>query len=211
MSVNGVTSNTVSYSKNNSKETVKGSQNDKASVTTSNTASTAAVYEPTKKGTNNNDSTSLYKRDTTTIEKLKAEADRRTSQLRSLVEKMLLKQGKKFDESTDIYEFLRKGDYTVDEDVAKQAQDDISENGYWGVEQTSDRLLSFAKALTGGDPSKVSEMRDAVEKGFAAAKKAWGGELPSICKDTYDATMKKFDEWEKSSTTTSEDSSNSEA
>lgn len=75
------------------------------------------------------------------------------------------------------------------------AQEAISEDGYWGVKQTSERLVSFAKALVGGDPSRVEEMRDAFIKGYQEAEKVWGGELPEISQKTYDAVMKLFDEW----------------
>lgn len=180
--------------KNNSKENTNSTSNSSSS---NKTDETAISYEPSKGSTDT--SNSLYKRDDKVIEKLKAEAERRTSQLRELVEKMLLKQGKHLNKAEDIYAALRKGEVSVDEATAKQATDDISENGYWGVNQTSDRLVSFAKALTGGDPSKIEEMRSAILKGFESAKKAWGGELPSICQDTYDMTLKKLDEWSNSS------------
>lgn len=199
MSITRVTGNIASYVNNDCKHSVKDSKKEKQTNKAASNTDSAAAYESSKENgvkETKAKSQSLYKRDDMTIEKLKAEAEKRTSQLRSLVEKMLLKQGKTYDETTDIYAFLKSGDYTVDEEVSKQAQADIAEDGYWGVEQTSDRLLSFAKALTGGDPSKIDEMRAAVEKGFADATHNWGGELPSICKDTYDATMKKFDEWE---------------
>jgi hypothetical protein len=83
----------------------------------------------------------------------------------------------------------------ADPEVVKWAQEQISENGYWGVEQTSERLFSFAKALTGGDPSKIQLMRDAIDKGFEAAERQWGDKLPEISQKTYEATMKKIDEW----------------
>ena len=38
-------------------------------------------------------------------------------------------------------------------------------------------------------------MQAAVEKGFKQATGAWGRELPSICKDTFDATNKLFDDY----------------
>ncbi len=85
----------------------------------------------------------------------------------------------------------------VDEATRLQAQQDISEDGYWGVKQTSGRILDFAKALAGDDPDKLQKMKDAVEKGFKLAEDMWGGELPSISQNTYDAVMKGFDEWEK--------------
>ena len=60
---------------------------------------------------------------------------------------------------------------------------------------TAQRILDFAKALTGGDPSKIEEMREAFEKGFKQATETWGDELPEISQKTYAATMQKFDQW----------------
>ena len=76
-----------------------------------------------------------------------------------------------------------------------------SENGYWGVEQTSDRILDFAKALAGNDPDKAEEMLDAFKKGFEEATKAWGDELPEISQKTYDAVLEKFEAWKNESAT----------
>lgn len=154
----------------------------------------AAVYEPGK-DTDTSSIGKTYKPDTGTIEKLKADAERRTQQLRSLVEKLLLKQGEKFTETTNMFQLLREGKLQVDPETAALAESEISEDGYYGVKQTSERLFSFATALTGGDPDKAVEMKEAFIKGYEAARKAWGGELPDICKQTYDAAIKKFDEW----------------
>lgn len=150
----------------------------------------AAVYE---KGENTEQK--IYKRDTATIERLKQEAELRSKNLRDLVHKMLMKQGQTVNEATDIYALLREGKLEVDPETRAQAQKDIAEDGYWGIEQTSDRLVSFAKALTGGDPSKAEEMINAVKKGFEEAAKAWGGELPEICKNTIDTAIKKLEAW----------------
>lgn len=86
-------------------------------------------------------------------------------------------------------------------DVSKitpeEAQSAISEDGEWGVKKTAQRLLDFAVALSGGDPSKIDTLRDAVRKGFSAAEKAWGGTLPGISYDTLQRVMEGFDEWER--------------
>ena len=115
--------------------------------------------------------------------------------MRSLVEKLISGQGNTLANADDMWSFLRKGDFTVDAATKAQAQADIAEDGYWGVEQTSDRILDFAKALTGGNPDKIEEMREAFEKGFKMATKTWGDKLPEISQKTYEATMKKFDAW----------------
>lgn len=76
-----------------------------------------------------------------------------------------------------------------------QAQKDISEDGYYGVKQTSQRLFDFAQALAGDDVSKMKEMQKAMEKGFKQATKTWGRELPAICKETMNAANKLFEDY----------------
>lgn len=77
----------------------------------------------------------------------------------------------------------------------EKATNDLGEDGYWGVEKTSQRLLEFAKALSHDDPSKGDLLLDAVKRGFEVAEEFFGGELPEISQKTYDRTMELFDEW----------------
>ena len=146
-----------------------------------------------------------YKKDNKAIiAQLKADAEARTAQMRSLVEQMMTGQGTAIGKASDedsIWRFLAKGDFTVSADVKAQAQADIAEDGYWGVEQTSDRILDFAKALAGNDPEKAEEMLEAFEKGFKEATKTWGDELPEISQRTYDAVHEKFEAWKNKTAT----------
>lgn len=185
MNVNGISDATYT-------QTTQTTVADKAKTTTTTTAQeeVSAVYEGSTKATK-----ATYTQDTATIDKLKADAEARTAQLRSLVEKMLTKQGQTIGTADDMWKFLAKGDFTVDAATKAQAQEDISEDGYWGVEQTSDRIIDFAKALTGGDPDLIDQMQEAFEKGFSEATKSWGKELPEISQKTYDAVMEKFEAW----------------
>ena len=160
----------------------------------SSDADSAVVYEKSSAAVQTG---KTYTRDEKTITALKAETERRAAELRDLVEQVILKQGQKFSDAADIYQLLREGKLEVDPQTAAKAQEEISENGYWGVEQTSERLFLFASSLTGGDPAKAQEMKDAFIKGYEEAEKAWGGELPEISRKTYEATIKKFDEWMK--------------
>ena len=134
------------------------------------------------------------------IQQLKADDAMRQQQLLDIVHKMMGKQAKAYgvansdSEDESIWSFLAKGDFTVDAATKAQAQADIAEDGYWGVKQTSDRILDFAKALAGDDPDKLENMRAAFEKGYKQAESTWGGELPEISKQTFDAVMKGFDE-----------------
>ena len=189
MSVNGVTSSQAaaySYSVTDNAKTENTSAAGAAASKESAKAESSAadkgvVYEPSS--TKDTAGKTTYTPDTNLINKMKADADARTAQLRSLVEKMMAGQANAYGKANDIWSFLRSGNYTVDAATKAQAQADIAEDGYWGVNQTSDRIIDFAKALTGGDP----------DKGFKKAGKTWGGNLPDISQRTYDAVMEKFD------------------
>lgn len=92
-------------------------------------------------------------------------------------------------------EFLRLIEQLFGHQIQTFRYDEISEDGFFGVEQTSERLFNMALAFSGGDPEKLEEMRDAVIKGFNKAKGVMGGELPEISHDTLARTMERFDEW----------------
>lgn len=191
MDVNAISNTTATATTYSGSNATKA---DKVSATATTKDNTAVVYEPSKEAQTGS-TKKTYTQNTELVNKLKADAEARTSQLRSLVEKLISKQGQTLASTDDMWKFLASGDFEVDAATKAQAQEDISEDGYWGVKQTSERILSFAKALTGGDPDKIEEMREAFQKGFDQATKSWGKELPEISQKTYDAVMKGFDEW----------------
>lgn len=147
----------------------------------------------------------IYNRDAI-VAKLKSDQESRMASLQSLVEKLLNKQGEKFSiaNGNNLAAQFRQAAQNADPDTIKAAQESISEDGYWGVNQTSDRLVSMAIALSGGDTDKADEMMSAIEKGYKQATNAWGEKLPSICQDTMEATRQKMDDW-KTGKTTAED------
>lgn len=195
MDVNGLTytmSATVSDIRNEKTDTAaktdntqtKANSTDQTTATTQKQDDTAAVYDKSK----------LSEDDRKTIvEQLKADQEKRQTQLTDLVKNMMSKQAAAFGQAADIWEFLAKGDFTVDAETKAKAQKDIADDGYWGVEQTSDRIVSFATALAGDDSTALEKMRDAFVKGYKQAEQQWGGKLPDISQKTYDAVMKKFD------------------
>lgn len=138
------------------------------------------------------------------IQKLKQDSEDRINQLKDIVSQMMTKQGTAIGKADDIWSFLASGDFTIDEAAKKKAQEEISEDGYWGVKQTSDRILDFAKALSGNDSSKADLLLDAFKKGFEEATKTWGKDLPDISKQTYDAVVEKFDKWKNGEDTTAD-------
>lgn len=136
-----------------------------------------------------------YKPNRALIEQLKAEQEANELRFINMVRDTFLRQGIQPAGGDAIWAQIAKGNFTVDPETKAQAQSAVAEDGYWGVAQTSERLLNFAKALVGGDPARAEEMRDAVIRGFEEAQKAWGGALPDVSQQTYDATMKLFDDW----------------
>lgn len=169
-------------------------------------ADEAAVYEKTEEkssGTYSINRMSAEER-SALVEQLKADQENRQKQLMTIVQQMMSKQATSFsvanDDEDGIWRFLAKGDFTVDAATKEQAQKDISEDGYYGVKQTSERLFDFASALAGDDVEKMKKMQSAIEKGYQQATKSWGKDLPDICKDTLDATNKLFEDYYASKT-----------
>ena len=109
--------------------------------------------------------------------------------LRGLVTNMLKEQGIDFK--------VANGDQEIDISniTQEEAVELIADDGYFGVDQTSDRIVDFAIAIAGGDPSRLSAIKEGVEKGFNEALEAFNGWLPDISYDTFDAVMNKLDAW----------------
>ena len=190
MAINSIT-NSVAAQQASTYTAAKTDHTEKKSESSTKT-DTGVVYE---KSSGQTSGTVTKKTDYALVNKLKADAEQRTSQLRSLVEKMMTNQGVAIGTADSMWSFLAKGDFTVDEATRAQAQADIADDGYWGVDQTSDRILDFAKALSGNDPEKADLLLDAFKKGFKEATKSWGQDLPDISQRTYDAVVEKFNKW----------------
>ncbi len=109
--------------------------------------------------------------------------------LRGLVLNMFKEQG--------IDSKIAIGDKNIDISTLTpaEAQDLVADNGYFGVEQTSQRIFDLAVGIAGGDPARLDAIRAGVEKGFQEAKKAMGDWLPDISYKTYDAVIQKLDDW----------------
>jgi len=144
-----------------------------------------------KKVTYNNPG--VVKPDIKKIEQLKKEADDALRPLRQMVEELLKKQGMSFKVAN-----LKPHEgkmVEIDDETRAEAQRLISDDGEYGIENTANRLFEFAKAVSGNDKTKINELKSAIEQGYKAAEKAFGGELPEICKKTLERTMEKLDQW----------------
>ena len=190
MNVNGITQNNYDTRVYNTSQTAKNTDKTDAAAksTSASFSDEAAVYEASN-------TTAKQKSNAAIVEQMKKDLSDRTSQLKSLVMDMFIKQGQTFASTEDMIKALANGELKVDSATAAQAKEDISEDGYWGVKKTSERIFDFAMALSGGDEEKMQNMLTAFKKGYEQATGAWGKELPSLCKDTYDAVEKKFDEF----------------
>ena len=153
---------------------------------------TAAVYE---KSSSDGTVTSKTQDYSAIVAQMKSDAESRKNTMMNMVQEMMGQQGVAIGNADDVWSFLASGNYTVTEAAKQQAQEAVSEDGYWGVEKTSDRIVEFAKALSGNDVSKAQELLEAFEKGYSEATKSWGQELPEISQKTYDAVHEKFNSW----------------
>ena len=123
MNVNGVTSNTPVYGSAPVAAPVE--QKTQTTATNTTTNDTGVVYEPSGETAS---AKKTYKQNTALINQLKADAEARTAQLRSLVEKLISGQGNAIGtaDDTSIWSFLRTGNFTVDAATKAQAQADIA-------------------------------------------------------------------------------------
>ena len=166
-----------------------------AQTPAANTADVAAVYEKSE-GAANKATYSINKMSAedraALVQQLKQDQVDRQNQMVDLVRKMFSDQAgvSKLSEL-----FTPENLKNVTQADIDKAKEDVSEDGYWGIKQTSQRLFDFASALAGDDPDKMKEMQAAMEKGFKEATGAWGDELPDISKDTLAAANKMFDEY----------------
>lgn len=204
MGLNGVNSYYTGYEAVSGKKTAA---KDIDNTTASKNTDVAATYEASNVSDKASASSVKSKAaNPELIAKLKADSDNRLQQLQSLVTNMFKKQGITIGTADDMWKVLASGNFTADADTIAKAKEDISEDGYWGVKQTSDRIFDFAQALAGDDEEKMKAMKKAVEKGFKEATKTWGKELPDISKNTYNAVMDKFDKYFSSKKTDSTES-----
>lgn len=173
----------------------KAKKNDESKAEVKKQGEAGAVYEkadePAKKATYSINKMSAEDR-AALVQQLKQEELNRRNQFSSLVQKMFSGQAG-VSKLADLFSADNLKNVSA-EDIAK-AKDDVSEDGYWGVKNTAQRLFDFASALAGDDPEKMHKMQAAMEKGFKQATKAWGKDLPGICGDTLSAANKLFDDY----------------
>jgi len=161
-----------------------GKSNEKPAINTF--TSPIDTYTPSVKGA----------ADPAAIDRLWKETNHAADALRKLVASML---GKDDATGQNFWAIRAGGKFTLSEADQAKAQEMVGEDGFFGVKQTTARIMDFAKALVGegADEKHIENMRAAVKKGFDEVAKMFGGfdKLPQVSKDTYVSIMKAFADW----------------
>lgn len=114
---------------------------------------------------------------------------------------LLAQSGLSFNAPKNLSEILSGLDFasigyngkSLNELSSDEANDLISENGFFGIANTAERIASFVLNGAGNDVEKLKAGREGVAKGFEDAKKIWGGELPEISQKTIEKTLESLD------------------
>ncbi|MCL2083474.1 MAG: hypothetical protein FWH04_09630 [Oscillospiraceae bacterium] len=142
--------------------------------------------------------------DPSTVKKLWNETQNATAHLRKIVEELIAGKIGEGKHSFQIkggqtYWAMKAASIEVDDDTRLEAERMIGEDGYYGVKQTTARIVDFAKALYGPNvgADSIEEARAAIQWAFDDVAKMFGGfdKLPEVTQQTYKAVMQAIDEW----------------
>ena len=75
-----------------------------------------------------------------------------------------------------------------------EAAELVSEDGLFGIKQTSERIANFVINGAGGDEDRMRAGREGMLQGFKEAEAMWGGELPEISQKTMQAAIEMVDQ-----------------
>lgn len=74
-----------------------------------------------------------------------------------------------------------------------EAKELVSDEGFFGVIETSSRVSSFVIGMTGDNVEGLQEARKGIVQGFEQAESMWGGTLPEISYETQAKTLEVID------------------
>ena len=132
-----------------------------------------------------------------TVKGMQADLKNSIDKLISMATQSFRKQGKLGFDAMGMLQKTVGRMAAIDEEVQTWAKGAIAEGGEWSIDKTAERILNFAKAISGGDTGKLETLKAAVQKGFDQAESIWGGKgkLPEISYKTLDKVMQRLDEW----------------
>lgn len=96
----------------------------------------------------------------------------------------------------DFQNFLKDIGYNG-KPIAELSQDEaaklVSEDGIFGIKQTSERIANFVINGAGGNEDLLRAGREGMLQGFKDAEKIWGSKLPDISQQTMQEATKLVD------------------
>lgn len=75
----------------------------------------------------------------------------------------------------------------------EEATELVSDDGFFGVTQTSERIANFVLNGAGDDVEKLQAGREGILQGFKEAEDLWGGELPEISYESINKALEMID------------------
>ena len=69
----------------------------------------------------------------------------------------------------------------------------VGEDGFFGVQQTSERIAGFVISGASGDEERLREGKKGIVQGFKDAEQMWGEKLPDIAYETIDKAVAMID------------------
>lgn len=75
-----------------------------------------------------------------------------------------------------------------------QAMSLVSDDGFFGVENTANRIADFVLGFAGDDEKLLKQGREGMLRGFKQAGAIWGEQLPEISQKTISMATQKVDE-----------------
>ncbi|MFP4332507.1 MAG: hypothetical protein ACLFQJ_04345 [Campylobacterales bacterium] len=92
------------------------------------------------------------------------------------------------------YEAIGYEGKAITDMTQQEAKDIISEDGFFGVAKTSERVANFVLSGAGDNLEKLQAGREGVLRGFNEAESLWGGKLPDIAYETQEKSLKMIDD-----------------
>ena len=74
-----------------------------------------------------------------------------------------------------------------------EAKEIVSEDGFFGIAKTAERISGFVLSGGGSDLEKLKAGREGVMRGFKEAEGVWGEKLPQIAYDTLSKALEQID------------------
>ncbi|MBC8413633.1 hydrogenase-4 component G [bacterium] len=101
------------------------------------------------------------------------------------------------DQSADVSKLDLSQFFYNDKPVTELSQEEaealVSADGYFGIEQTAQRIFEFASSLAGESTEGLRAAREGIIQGFKEAQSMFGVELPDISHSTLNRALELMD------------------